>query len=713
MGIADRKPRTSHHDAEPEGRSTAADPHGETAAIGHGRSTPLGATARPDGVNFALYAPQATAVELLLFAEPLAAEPAQVIPLPAPEHRTGAYWHAHVAGLQAGQVYAYRVDGPADPPAGLCFDREKVLIDPYARAIVGLELYDRRLAAQAGDNCATALRSVVAPVEDGFDWTGDQSLPPPAGREVIYELHVGGFTASPSSAIAAQRRGTFVGLIEKIPYLQQLGVTAVELLPIHCYDPQDARPGLENYWGYSTIGFFAPHPAYSSDRSPLGPLREFKELVRALHAAGIRVILDVVYNHTAEVDATGPTLSYRGLADGTYYHRDEKGEYANYSGCGNAVNANHPVVGRLILDSLRYWADEMHVDGFRFDLASILTRDQNGVASAQAPVIWSVELDPLLADRSLIAEAWDAAGLYQVGHFPGTRFAEWNGPYRDDIRRFLRGDEDTIESLMARLVGSPDLFAESGRRPGHSVNFVTCHDGFTLQDLVSYDRKHNEANGENNQDGSDQNVSWNCGVEGPTDAPEVLAIRRRQVRNALCLLLLSHGTPLLSMGDEVLRTQQGNNNAYCQNNALAWFDWLALESQADFLRFARLMIAFSQDLPLFAEDRYWHASSPDEQGDISWHGTEVAQPDWRPSSRSLAFTLHHPGGEQNTHVMLNAWSRPLTFTLPDPPAGKTWRRVVDTARPSPADLSPLAEAEPINTATCKLEAHSVIVLHAG
>ncbi len=688
----------------------ARDTHKQTAASA-GSPYPLGATATPDGVGFAVFSRHATEVTLLLYDRSDAKQPVQQIRLDRDGNRTGDYWHVRLRGIGPGQVYAYRVVGPRDSKAGHRFDPQKVLLDPYARAVVGLDRYQREAAQRPGDNGPVALRGVVTGGDD-FDWEGDRPLPPSAGRELIYELHVGGFTAAPDSQVTPQLRGTYAGLIEKIPYLQELGITAVELLPVQCFDPQDAPRGRENYWGYSPVSFFAPHPAYAADTSALGPLNEFRKLVKALHRADIRIILDVVYNHTAEGGDDGPVLSWRGFDSAVYYHLDAQGRDRDFSGCGNALDASDPVAARLILDSVRYWVREMHVDGFRFDLASVLARDRRGAPDNDAPLPRALAADPQLAGTILIAEAWDAAGLYQVGHFPGDTFAEWNGSYRDTVRSFLRGDEDVIETLMARIVGSVDLFSGPRRRPHHSVNFVTCHDGFTLNDLVSYNCKHNEANGERNHDGSDGNLSWNSGVEGPTGAPEVAAVRARQVRNFLCLLLLSHGTPMLLMGDEVRRTQDGNNNAYCQNNPLGWFDWKGLTRHADLLRFTRLLVKFAQALPLLQVDRFWAVTSPDRPGDLSWHGIEVGRPDWSHRSHSLAYTLHDPTGTHDTHVLLNAYWRPLEFALPEPPDGRTWHRIVDTSLTAPDDCQQPGESAPLHERIYRVESHTVVVLHA-
>ncbi len=491
----------------------------EDDADNTGRSAPLGATVLPDGVNFSVFSRGASGVELLLFDREDDARPTRVIPIDPAANRTYHYWHVFLSGVRPGQTYGYRVHGGWDPANGMRFDPTKVLLDPYGRAVVVPKNYSRDAARLDTDNAATAMKSVVADVS-AYDWEGDAPLQRPSSQTIIYEMHVRGFTRHPSSGVSEQTRGTYAGVIEKIPYLQQLGITAVELLPVFQFDAQDAPPGRVNYWGYAPISFFAPHQGYSSRQDPLAPVNEFRDMVKALHRAGIEVILDVVFNHTAEGDHRGPTLSFRGLDNPTYYILEEdRSRYANYSGTGNTLNANQPIVRRMILDSLRYWVEAMHVDGFRFDLASILERDESGHVMLSPPVLLDIESDPTLAGAKLIAEAWDAAGLYQVGSFIGDSWREWNGRFRDDVRSFFRGEEGLVERFADRLIGSPALYGHKQREPEKSVNFVTCHDGFTLNDLVSYEGKHNEANGEESRDGADDNRSWNCGVEGPTENP--------------------------------------------------------------------------------------------------------------------------------------------------------------------------------------------------
>ncbi len=678
-----------------------------------GGPQPLGSRPLAAGTNFSVYSRGARRVELLLYDSVDADEPARVIPLDAPGHRSGPYWHAFVRGVRPGQLYAWRAEGERDPTRGRRFDPDKVLLDPYGR-VVALPPGPQRAAATApGRNDATAAKSVVCKDHD-YDWKGDLPLRRPFAQTVIYELHVRGFTRHPSSGVAEARRGTFSGLVEKIPYLRDLGVTAVELMPVFQFDPQDAPPGHLNYWGYAPISFFAPHAGYASQADPLAVRDEFRDMVRAFHRAGLEVILDVVFNHTAEGDEHGPVYGLRGLDDGTYYLQDAVGRYANHSGCGNTLNANHSVVRRLILDSLRYWVQVMHVDGFRFDLAAILSRDEYGHPVANPPVLWDIETDPVLAGTKLIAEAWDAAGLYQVGRFFGDRWKEWNGRFRDDVRAFVRGDEGTVATLADRLMGSPDLYGARPREPAQSINFVTSHDGFTLEDLVSYDRKHNEANGEGNRDGSDDNRSWNCGVEGPTDDPAVLALRTRQVKNLLAITLLSLGTPMLLMGDEMRRSQHGNNNAYCQDDETSWLDWTLLQRHAGIHRFVQGLIRIRNLRESVRHDHQLTLAELMQRVNVQLHGVNQGAPDTSHASHSLAVTATSLSGDLLMHFALNAWWQPLDFELPALPArARTgWLRIVDSARPSPHDLVALDQAEGAIGPAHRVEPRSVVVMFA-
>jgi isoamylase len=677
-----------------------------------GASAPLGATVCDGGVNFSVFSKDAALVELLLFDDANAVKPATVIPLNSDKHRTYHYWHVFVPDLQPGQVYAYRAHGPFAPERGYRFDGEKVLVDPYGLAVAVPDKYDRLAAARPGDNAAIAMKSVVAAL-DRYDWEGDLPLNRPFAETVIYELHVAGFTRHPSSGVSSAKRGTYAGLIQKIPYLKDLGVTAVELLPVFQFDAQDAPAGPVNYWGYQPVSFFAPHDAYSSQKYPHAVLDEFRDMVKALHRVGLEVILDVVFNHTTEGGLTGPTLCYRGLANDVYYILEkDKSRYADYTGCGNTLNANQPIVRRLIQDSLRYWVTQMHVDGFRFDLASILSRDEEGHPIPNPPILWDIESDPLLAGTKLIAEAWDAAGLYQVGSFIGERWQEWNGRFRDDVRRFLRGDNGSVSGVARRILGSPDLYGHEEREAEQSINFVTCHDGFTLNDLVSYNHKHNEANGENNRDGSDDNFSWNCGVEGPTDDLNVEALRNRQVKNFFALMLLAAGTPMLLMGDEVRRTQRGNNNAYCQESDISWFDWSLLERHSHIHRFVKELNGFRQRRDASAERSALSLNQLLRRACIEWHGVALKRPDWSDHSHSLAFTLRSLRGRFLLYGILNAYWEPLTFELPPLPAEgqQGWRRCIDTALNSPDDICPWKTAPLVTQATYVAQPRSVVLL---
>ncbi|MDJ0678034.1 MAG: glycogen debranching protein GlgX [Calothrix sp. MO_167.B42] len=680
-----------------------------------GKSFPLGATVYPDGVNFCIFSQHGSAIELLLFDTANSPQPTQTIKLDPVLNNTYHYWHVFVPGIKAGQIYAYRAYGKFDPETGYRFDSSKVLLDPYALAIVGDETYDRQAAIRPGDNCAQALKAVVIDPST-YDWEGDLHPRISYACSVIYELHVGGFTRHPNSGVSPSKRGTYAGLIEKIPYLKELGITAVELLPVHQFDPQDAPPGLKNYWGYSTIGFFAPHKGYSSQRDPQDVVDEFRDLVKALHREGIEVILDVVFNHTAEGDEDGPTLSFRGLDNQTYYILDENpAHYKNYSGCGNTLKGNHPIPGRLILDSLRYWVAEMHVDGFRFDLATVLGRNILGEPiheeAGTANIISVIESDPVLAGTKLIAEAWDAAGLYSVGKFVELAdwFAEWNGPFRDDVRRFIKSDRNSVKTLAARILASPDIYSRLDTDINRSVNFITCHDGFTLNDLVSYNRKHNLANAEENCDGANDNFSWNCGVEGVTDDPEINKLRSQQIKNVFTILFLSQGTPMFLMGDEVRRTQQGNNNAYCQDNELSWFDWSLVSKHNDLLTFVKKLIHFIQALASFRQENFLEVIHNSQKPHLIWHGIYLGQPDYGEYSHTLACSLCHPEKGEHLHIMLNAYWEPLNFELP-PLSGNYWHRIIDTSLPAPYDFSELETAEKIDGDSYLVQGRSSVVL---
>jgi len=677
-----------------------------------GNTSPLGATVTPGGVNFSVFARDCTGVELLLFDQADDANASRTITLDPKRNRTYHYWHIFVPGIGAGQLYGFRVAGPFEPQRGRRFDPGKVLIDPYGRAVAVPDGYSRGDACLPGDNAATAMKSVVADPR-GYDWEGDLPLKRPYSSTVIYEMHVAGFTKHPSSGVADNKRGTYAGLIEKIPYLKDLGITAVELLPIFQFDPHDAPLGLRNFWGYSPISFFAPHAAFSSRKGPLGPLDEFRDMVKALHRAGLEVILDVVYNHTSEGDHRGPTFCYRGFANDVYYSLAPDGSYINHTGCGNTLNANHHVVRRMIIDSLHYWVKEMHVDGFRFDLASILSRDGQGRPLKNPPILWDIESDPALAGIKLIAEAWDAGGLYQVGSFIGDSWKEWNGEFRDDVRSFLKGDEGVISRFAARLLASPDIYGHQEREPEQSINFVTCHDGFTLNDLVSYSQKHNDANCEANRDGSDANLSWNCGIEGVTDNPAIEELRNRQVKNFMAVTLLALGTPMILMGDEVRRTQLGNNNAYCQDNKIGWFDWSKLESHQDMHRFTKELIK----VRLMHNDTLAEELTLSQllgQARLEWHGVHLGSPDWSHESHSIALSAWNGTKRMVFHYMVNAYWEPLMFKLPSPDKlpGGTWHRWIDTSLASPEDIVSWDDMPIVVADSYMLPARTLVVLIA-
>ena len=670
-------------------------PASSATASEHGKSYPIGATFEDGGVNFSLHSRTATGIELLFFDDVDDPRPSRVLKLDPQRNRTRNYWHVFVAGIQNGQIYAYRAHGPHEPVRGLRFDPDKVLLDPYGRGIAMPRRYERQAAARRGDNTIHAMKSVVVD-NRRYDWEGDEPLHNPWHRTVIYEMHVRGFTRHPSAGLPEAKAGTYAGLTEKIPYLKDLGITAVELLPVFQFDPQDAPDGKLNYWGYSPVAFFAPHLPYSSRPDALSAVAEFRDMVKALHKAGIEVILDVVYNHTAEGGADGPTFCFRGLDNEIYYILDrDKSAYANYSGTGNTLNANQSQVRRMILDSLHYWVEEMHVDGFRFDLASILSRDEQGRPLANPPILWDIENDPVLAGAKLIAEAWDAAGLYQVGSFVGDHWKEWNGRFRDDVRAFVKSDSGMADIIAPRLFGSPDIYGFEERGPDQSINFVTCHDGFTLNDLVSYNEKHNLANGENNRDGHNDNLSWNCGVEGPTDDPAIDHMRQQQIKNMLAINLLSLGVPMLLMGDELRHTQFGNNNAYCQDNELSWLNWSNLERHADLHRFVRMLLHLRLGLHLYREVGALSLIELLMTARIEWHGTHLNQPDKGYDSRTLAMLV--AGTRESLYVICNAYWEPLDFDLPLPPFDgvTSWRRVIDTYAEAPHDIYPLAAAPPV------------------
>jgi glycogen operon protein len=672
-----------------------------------GSSAPLGASMEPGGVNFSVYSKNASAIELLLFDGEDDVQPARVITLDARTHRSYHYWHVFVPHLRAGQLYGFRAQGEFRPEQGLRFNPGRVLLDPYGLGVAIPKAYSRT------DPRSPAMKSVI--FDPGrYDWEGDRPLRRPFVETIIYELHVRGFTRHPSSGAAPEKAGTYAGLIEKIPYLVDLGITAVELMPVFQFDAADAPPGRVNYWGYAPVSFFAPHRAYSSRQDLLGPADEFRDMVKALHRAGIEVILDVVFNHTAEGNEHGSTFCFRGLDNQTYYLLDsDRSRYANYSGTGNTLNANQPIVRRMILDSVRYWVTHMHVDGLRFDLASVLARDETGAPVPNPPVILDIESDPVLAGTKMIAEAWDAGGLYQVGSFVGDAWQEWNGRFRDDVRGFVKGDRGTVSKLTSRLMGSPDIYGYEERGPEQSINFVTCHDGFTLNDLVSYNQKHNEENGEQNRDGMDDNRSWNCGSEGPTNDPAIEALRSRQIRNFMALTLIAVGTPMLLMGDEVGRTQRGNNNAYSQDNEISWFDWNLCQQNAGLHRFGKMMIGFRQRRDVVVEIVGLGSLTLNQllaEAQLAWHGVVLNSPDWSDDSHSIAFTVRSLMGRFAIHAMLNAYWEPLTFQVPR--SDGYWRRWVDTSLPTPEDIHDWDHAPVVTQLTYTVAPRSVVFLLA-
>jgi isoamylase len=661
---------------------------------------PYGAILRDGGVQFVVYSRSATKLRILLYDAVADLAAAETIELEPARDRWGDIWSVFVPGLAAGTLYHVQADGPFEPERGQRFDGRARLIDPYAKALAGE-------FAIAADGRLVPPKCVV--VDDAFDWQGDRHLRRGLSDTVIYEMHVRGFTASPTSGV--EHPGTYLGVIEKIPYLKSLGVTAVELMPVHEFAA--AMPTADgvvrsNYWGYDPLAFFAPHRGYAADTAPGAQVREFKEMVRALHAAGIEVILDVVFNHTAEGNHLGPTLSFKGLENRVYYMLGDGGAtYRNYTGCGNTINGNHPIVRELIFLCLRNWVHNYHVDGFRFDLASVLSRDRNGDLQPNPPVVEVITEDPALADTKIIAEAWDAAGAYQVGSFARMRWAEWNGRYRDDVRRFWRGDAAQTGHLATRLAGSSDLYAEHGRQPCHSINFVTSHDGFTLSDLVSYREKHNEANGEGNRDGDNNSFSDNNGVEGPSADPGIEATRSRQIRNLLATLLLSQGVPMLLAGDECRRTQRGNNNAWCQDNDVSWIDWSLVDSNAALVRFVRELIRFRLGNPTLRR-RSFLVGGPTESGalpDVAWFGPDGQPIDWHVADGGISCFLAAPtperliagnnleaggmaGVPRHVLVMAHAEATPKEFAIPVPSIIRSlpWRLFVHTGRPAPNDI---------------------------
>lgn len=671
----------------------------EVGDVQAGNPLPIGGAHRQGrGVNFVLFSRHATAVHLEFYQNADDPSPSRIIDFDPVRHRTGDVWHVWVGGILAGQLYGYRVEGPYLPEEGHRFNPHKLLLDPYARAIAGVENWDflaargydssssvADLSFSTTDNAGTTSKCVFT--DDHFDWGMDSPPKHSASDTVIYEAHVRGFTIHQSSGVA--HPGTFAGLTEKIPYLQDLGVTAIELMPVLEFNENESDrlnpitgERLKNYWGYNHVAFFAPKQSYCIGEPHGQQVQEFREMVKLFHRAGIEVILDIVLNHTAEGDELGPTISLRGIENSIFYMLQENGcrYYKDFSGVGNTLNANHPVVREFVRNALRYWVMHMHVDGFRFDLASILGRDEHGNLLRNAPLLEDIAEDPILRDVKIIAEAWDAGGAYQVGSFSTRRWTEWNGRFRDDVRRFWAGDAGMIGSFASRICGSSDLYQGSGKGPGSSLNFITCHDGFTLNDLVSYKQKHNDENGEFGRDGTDANYSDNCGVEGPSDDANVERIRKRLVKNFLLTLFISRGVPMLLGGDEFRRTQRGNNNAYCQDNEVSWFDWSLLEKHKEIHRFARGMIVFRRGHPVLRRETFY------TEADIRWFAPNGSSPDWADQRQKSFACLILGQTEPDLFLLFNADTRPVDFSIPALPAGKIWRLAVDTSRTAPDDL---------------------------
>jgi glycogen operon protein len=711
--------------------------------VSGGKPLPAGASIDRKGVNFSLFSRNAKAVRLVIFesGEPKAKR--VEISLVDAGHRTGDFWHCHIAGLGAGTFYVYRVDGLYRPEAGFRYNVNLALFDPYAKALHDTSAWDFSdclgynaddaagdLSYNYNDNLDKSPRCLV--IDNNFDWQGDRPLNYPLRHSIIYETHVRGLTIDKTSGV--EHPGTYLGVVEKIPYFKELGITSLELLPIHEFNEHELpranpRSGkkLVNYWGYSTVGFFAPKLLYSSDKSPGAQVREFKTMVRELHKAGLEVILDVVFNHTGEGNEYGPTFCFRGIENHIYYTLNEnKRWYQNYSGCGNTMNCNHPTMQRFIPDCLHYWVIEMHVDGFRFDLGSILGRNQKGELMENPPMLESIAEDPVLRNTKIIAEAWDAGGAYQVGWFPGGRWAEWNDRFRDDARRYWRGDAQQVRHLATRLSGSADLYLRDGRKPFHSINFITSHDGFTLRDLVSFNKKHNDENGEENRDGNDNNISFNNGFEGETENAEIERVREQQIKNFLTTLMVSQGAPMIVGGDEFGRTQKGNNNAYCQDNEISWYNWDLVQKNASLFRFTKEIIAFRKSHQVFMRPEFYtgKGGAYNAPPDVSWFTADGEKIDWDKTEYAFSMRLEGAKAEiladrddSDFFIMFNGGAKDLQFKVPDPCIDLKWRRFIDTALPSPYDILPPGyEKEPPETGSIyKVKARSIVVLfsHAG
>lgn len=704
-----------------------------------GTPLPLGASVAEGGVNFSVFSRNATKVFLEFYSASEDSEPYAQVEFSPSENRTGDIWHAFVPGIKPGSLYLFRVDGPFEPSKGHRFDVHQRLFDPYAKTITPVSVFynlppdysaplDKNDIEHGKNQCAKVFPKCVVIDNENFDWQGDRPINRPLSESVIYEVHLKGFTAGKNAGVSCP--GTYAGFIEKIPYLKDLGITAVELLPIFEFDEFEnsnvnPRTGkrMKNYWGYSTINFFSPKASFAADKTPGGCVNEFKTLVRELHKAGIEVILDVVFNHTAEGNEHGVALNFRGFENSVYYTLvgSHKEYYMNFSGCGNTMNCNHPIVRNFIIDSLRYWVLNYHVDGFRFDLASILCRGQEGDLLKFPPLTNAIAEDPVLGKTKIIAEPWDAGGAYQLGGFPGgRRWAEWNDRFRDDIRRFWRGDEYVSTNAATRISGSSDLFTISGRAPYHSINYVCCHDGFTMNDLVSYNGKHNDENGEGNRDGSDSNWSYNHGYEGPTLNPVIEKMRNRQMRNYMLTLLISQGTPMILGGDEFRRGQQGNNNAYCQDNDISWFDWENCSLNSALVSFTRKAIRLRKNHPVFRRTEFFKGSMAGKKPDIQWYAADGSNPDWSKISRFLAFrllgTFNSGAGkisDNDFFIAANTDRQDIMLRIPAITDSRKWYRIADTSIEDETSLLSVENAETlISQDRYVLPASSMLILVA-
>ncbi len=652
----------------------------------------LGASIVRGGVNFSLFVKDCEKITLLL-SKPGHNTPVVEFDFDPLKNRSGDIWHLEVEGDVSECLYAYKIYRSAEDDSG------HLVLDPYARYLSGGEIWGDPHVWFCGI------------VDDNFDWQGDRPLARPMADTIIYEMHVRSFTCHHSAGV--RQAGAYMGVVEKIPYLKKLGITALELLPVAEFDENEnpnyhslSGQRLKNLWGYSPLAFFAPKAAYAT--VPGEAVLEFKTMVRELHRAGIEVILDVVFNHTGEGDDNSSLTSFRKLAGSTYYMRDaDTGVHLNFTGCGNTMNCNHPVVRRMIIDCLRYWVVNMHVDGFRFDLASIFSRGRDGAVIKKPPLVEEIAEDPILSKTKLIAEAWDAAGLYQVGSFADTpRWSEWNGRFRDDVRAFLCGHDHSVSKLATRLAGSADLFQNSGRKPYNSINFITSHDGFTLRDLVSYNQKHNENNGENNQDGENHNISWNSGKEGSSKARKIVALRERRIRMAALILLLSQGTPMLLAGDEFGRSQGGNNNAYCQDNEISWLNWDLTHENEGLLRFFRGVISLRKKHAIFRRQGFFAHGDKE----IIWQGVKKDEGDWHANASLLCCLMDGRGQDNDFFLAFNGGYRSKDVELPDSPNGQAWRVIVDTSLTAPHDIVAEENGVLVRTKKIALRSRSVVVL---